>query len=729
VKSKTVVTTMLSLLLSVPLWGTPGPAENPRPRRSVGLALGGGGARGLSHLGVLRWLEEHHVPVDYIAGTSMGGLVAGLYASGRDSAEMIEFIDSIDWVDVLRGAPAYSELSFRRKEDQRAYPNEIELGFRKGFRLPARLNSGHKVGLLLDRIAFPYSNVESFDYLPTPFRCVATDLLSAEQIVFKSGSFSRALRATMSLPGIFEPVRDGNRLLVDGGLLNNLPVDVVKEMGADFIIAVDLGYPKAKPEDVESLLGVVSRSLDVMMQANVTSNAKLANIILRPDLTGYNSFSFDAGKKLIEQGYKEAEHHSQALVDLSLDELSWGQYASNRQSRRSNIHGHPEFVKIEGVVAADQAPTDKLLADDVAVPLNVERLDDDLTKITGWGRYEAAGYTRKEEGGREGLGVQVHSKSYGPPFIKPALEINGAQVDDIKFTLATRVTFYDVFQSDSEWRTDLNLGFRNLIATEFYRPLGETGFFVAPSARASRLSQNIYSNGDRIADYIVSEAGIGVDLGYTLGQTSEIRIGYDLGRQKGKVAIGDPRIPTFSGRVNSLTGRWQLERLDDPILPTRGVRLKMQGSWYLDTPGNLPQFPQVEIRTLFAKPLNPRLSALVSIQGGTTFQKMAPFTQKFILGGPLQLGALGFQELRGNHYFYSSVGLLRTLSEKPAALLGKISAIAYYEVGDAFDSKANPFNDVAGGLLGRTKLGVLFFGASVGESGRHKFFFSLGGLF
>src|SRR5262249_14016704 len=159
--------------------------------------------------------------------------------------------------------------------------------------------------------------------LPTPFRCVATDLLSAEQVVFKSGSLSRALRATMSLPGIFEPVRHGNRLLVDGGLLNNLPVDVVKEMGADFIIAVDLGYPKAKAEEVESLLGVVSRSIDVMMQANVTTNAKLANIILRPDLTGYNSFSFGASKKIIEQGYKEAEHHSQALADLSLDELSW----------------------------------------------------------------------------------------------------------------------------------------------------------------------------------------------------------------------------------------------------------------------------------------------------------------------------------------------------------------------------------------------------------------------
>src|SRR5262249_1172183 len=151
------------------------------------------------------------------------------------------------------------------------------------------------------------------------------------------------------------------------------------------------------------------------------------------------------------------------------------------------------------------------------------------------------------------------------------------------------------------------------------------------------------------------------DLGYALGQTSEIRFGYDLGQEKGHTEIGTPLIPSFSGRVNSLTGKWQIDRLDDPVIPTRGLRVRVQGWWYLDTPGANQQFPQVESRTLFAHPLTPRLSALVSVQGGTSFEKTAPFTQKFILGGPLQLGALGFQELLGNHYFYCSAGLLRTL--------------------------------------------------------------------
>ena len=728
-KTKTLATVMLWLVFPLSLRSAPDAVEVPRTHCRMGLALAGGGARGLSHVGVLKWFEEHRIPVDYVAGTSMGGLVGGLFATGSNSAEMIEFINHIDWVDVLRGAPAYSELSFRRKEDERAYPNQIELGFKKGIRLPEALSSGHKVGLLLDRVAFPYSNIRSFDDLPTPFRCVAADLLSAEQVIFSNGSLSRALRATMSIPGVFGPLSDQDQLLVDGGILNNLPTDVIKEMGADVVIAVDLGYPRPKSKEISSLVDVISRSLDVMIQANVSRNVKLADIVLRPDLKGYDTFSFDAAQDIIERGYREAQLQAEMLLPYALDELGWQEYLRYRGRRRLGFKAQPEFAETQGLAEHDKPSADKLLKKELGIPLNVERLNALLTRITGWGRYEGAGYTKQVKDGTEGLDVEVHSKSYGPPFLKPSIEINGAQIDDIKFTLASRLTFYDVLHSNAEWRTDLSLGFRNLAATELYRPLGQTGFFVAPRAYASRLNQNIYFNGDRVANYITTETGVGIDLGYALGQTSEIRFGYDLAQQKGHTAIGDPRIPSFSGRVNSLTGKWQMDRLDDPVIPTRGLRVRMQGWWYLDTPAANPRFPQVETRTLFAQPLSSHLSVLLSIQGGTSFEKTAPFTQKFILGGPFQLGALGFQELRGNHYFYSSVGLLYTLSEKPAAVLGKVSAIAYYEVGDAFDSKANPFNDVAAGILSRTKLGVFFFGGSVGESGHQKFYVSLGRFF
>jgi NTE family protein len=204
--------------------------DRPQGRPRIGVALEGGGALGLAHIGVLEWFEEHHIPVDYVAGTSMGGLVGGFYATGMSPTELKKLIAGVDWNAVLGDATPYEDLSYRRKEDQRAYPNAFILGLRNGLSLPAGLNSGHQIGLLIDRITLPYYKLESFHTLPTPFRCVATDIVSGKQVVFEQGSLAEALRSTMSIPGAFAPVVDKDRVLVDGGLVNNLPTDVVKQM-------------------------------------------------------------------------------------------------------------------------------------------------------------------------------------------------------------------------------------------------------------------------------------------------------------------------------------------------------------------------------------------------------------------------------------------------------------------------------------------------------------------
>src|SRR4051794_24448829 len=214
----------------------------PAPKRpKIGIALEGGGALGLGHIGVLEWLEKNHIPIDYIAGTSMGGLVGGLYASGKSTKEIRSLIREVNWNDVLRGQVPYRELAFRRKEDSRAYPNNIELGLKHGVSVPSGLNSGQQVKYILDRAALPYSNIKSFDDLPIPFRCVATEMNTGTAKVFQDGSLSDALRATMSLPALFTPAKTTEgKVYTDGGLLNNLPVDVVKSMGADIVIAVYL---------------------------------------------------------------------------------------------------------------------------------------------------------------------------------------------------------------------------------------------------------------------------------------------------------------------------------------------------------------------------------------------------------------------------------------------------------------------------------------------------------
>src|SRR3984885_14278580 len=229
VQSLLLICTLLSSCYSASQEGAK-PSTGGHPK--LGIVLEGGGALGLAHIGVLQWMEEHRIPVSYVAGTSMGGLVGGIYATGRSPAEVKEITNTINWDDVLRGQTPFRDLSFRRKEDAHQVPNGLEFGLRKGVQFPGGFNSGQEVTLILDRVALPYSQLKSFHDLPIPFACVATDLVSGKPHVFRSGPLSLALRSTMSLPGIFTPVRTGDHIYADGGLLNNIPIDVAKEMGA-----------------------------------------------------------------------------------------------------------------------------------------------------------------------------------------------------------------------------------------------------------------------------------------------------------------------------------------------------------------------------------------------------------------------------------------------------------------------------------------------------------------
>jgi NTE family protein len=228
-------------------------SQQPAPRPKIGVALQGGGAKGLAHIGVLQWFEDRHIPIDYIAGTSMGGLIGGLYATGHSPAEIQQIVEQTDWGAVMSGETPYESLSFRRKEDLTAFPNGLELGLRQGVQLPGGLNSGQAVRFIIDRYVLPYSSEDDFDKLPIPFRCVATDLISGKSIVLGHGSLSDALRATMSIPGVFSPVKSNNRIYADGGLLNNLPTDVARQMGADIVIGVHLTTGPVAPENVRSM--------------------------------------------------------------------------------------------------------------------------------------------------------------------------------------------------------------------------------------------------------------------------------------------------------------------------------------------------------------------------------------------------------------------------------------------------------------------------------------------
>jgi NTE family protein len=231
------------VLLTVSMSSLIAAAQNvpPAPKRlTIGVALEGGGALGLAHIGVLRWFEQHHIPIDYLSGNSMGALVGGMYATGKSPDELEQLIKGMDWPLVMSGETPYEDLSFRRKEDARAIQDQLVIGFKRGVTLPSGLSSGQQISLLIDRETLAYSSVKSFDDLPIPFRCVATELVSGKAHVFSSGPLGLAMRSSMSLPAIFAPVHDGDRLYVDGALVDNLPTDLVRNMGPDVVIAIHL---------------------------------------------------------------------------------------------------------------------------------------------------------------------------------------------------------------------------------------------------------------------------------------------------------------------------------------------------------------------------------------------------------------------------------------------------------------------------------------------------------
>lgn len=700
-------------------------------RPKIGLALSGGGARGFAHVGVLEWFEQHRIPVDYIAGTSMGGLVGAMYAIGKPPAELRQLVTELDWDVLLRGYPSFQQLAYRRKEDRLNIPGPITIGFKKGASVPAGINAGMEVGLVFDRYAMPYDLVDDFDQLPIPFRCVATDLVKGEPVVLKNGSLARALRATMSIPGLFTPVEIDGRMLADGAVMNNIPTDVVKEMGADIVIAVDIGTPLGDKDSINGLFGVLSQTSSVATIENVRRNIRLADLLISPDLEKYSLLDFSHANDIADLGYKGAEQKALLLDKFAISEPEWQQHLAARRAKVRTALPTPSFVKVEG---ADKRTTERItesLSEMNGQPVDQDEIEDKLRKVWGTGRLESLHYEWIREGGKDGILVRTVEKTYGPPFLEVGLAVNNSATDDTEVNLLGRLTFFDLGRNNAEWRTDFSLGSRIALLTEYFRPIGSSGFFVAPNASYDTNDRNIFSAGNKIAEYKLKTAKVGLDLGYILTDRSQVRLGYSIGHQKASRIVGDPFFPELSGTQSVTTFSWNYLGQNSPQYPTRGLFVRSAASYYFKSAGAASGFPQAEIRANYGYRLSDNDILTFAGSGGTTFGKDASPFQKFTLGGLFRLGGFGRGEFLGNHYALGEVGYLRRLTRLPSILGGSVFAGGWYDGGSAFDdrNKATYNMSGTGGLLVETRLGPIFIGGSWAEGGRGKFYFALGRLF
>jgi NTE family protein len=712
-------------------------AQTAAQRPKIGLVLQGGGALGLAHVGVITWLEEHHIPIDYVAGTSMGGLVGGVYATGHNAAEMRQIVKGINWDDVLSPLTPFNDLSIRRKEDARDYPNGLEFGLHKGLQFPSGLNSGQEVVLVLDKIALPYSEIKSFNDLPTPFACVATDLVSEKPKVFRSGSLSLALRSTMSLPGIFTPVRTKDAIYADGGLLNNIPVNVAKEMGADLTLAVHLSEAGMSPNANLSSFSVLGQSLSVMISANELQNMESADILVSVPLQKYGALDFNKADEIIKIGYEAATAKAKVLSTYSVDDATWEQYLADRQSRvRSNPV--PAFVAVEGVNENLSQRVEERMAGLVGKPINFDELDHDIMRLKGTGRYSVLNYQFVERNGKQGLLIKTEKSQVGPPVVLPLILIDGSSLKNVTFNLGARVTWFDIGGFRSEWRNDFILFSKYGATSEYYHPFTpETHWFIAPRGLANNEPFYLYSENNLVSIFRRTDLGGGIDVGYQFGNISELRVGYEGGWQRFAPEIGSRNeLITFAGGYGDTKIQYRLNTLDDPVIPRAGHNLLADFKWYNASPEAPKQFPVGEIASQNFFRLSKPSSVLLNGFAGTTFNYYDIGLPQFSLGGSQRLVSYGINELLMEKYFLFQLGYLRQLATLPPLLGSGVYFLGVYEAAQIYGpphtmiNKASGFpTDGAVGLVVNTIFGPVEAAYAYGDTGHHKFFLQIGRLF
>jgi len=705
-------------------------------RPTLGLVLEGGGALGLAHVGVIMWLEQHHIPVNYIAGTSMGGLVGGVYATGRNAEQVLAVVESINWNQVMSGQTPFDDLSFRRKQDAREYPSTLEFGLHKGLQFPSGFNSGQEVSLILDRIALPYSQLKSFDDLPIPFACVATDLVSNNEHVFRDGPLDLALRSTMSLPGIFTPVHSGDHIYVDGGLMNNIPVSVAKSMGAQYVLGIHLATAPLSPNATLSSFAVLDQSISAVIAANERRAMEQADMVITVPLDKYSTLDFKDSAAIIKAGYAAAAANADKLESLEVDDATWKRYLEEREARRRQAVT-PQFVEVAGVSPEVAHSIAEQFSGIVGQPIDTTKLDHDILGLVGTGPFSVVNYSMIEKDGEQGLQIQTQPKPYSPPIVRPLILINGASYNNVFFSIGGRITFLDFGGYRSELRNDVVFGSQYGLTSEYYHPFTPTSnFFIAPRAGYNSTQYPLFNGNDFYALYRNREALGGLDLGYAFGRTGELRLGYEGGYQSLRPEIGNTtELPTVSGVTSNFRLQYILDRTDNPVVPRSGESVRFFTKYFTQNPAAPHGFPlsELEVQNFFR--ISKPSSVFLNGYGGTSYGFNTGIPA-FQLGGITRFLAFGTNELLTDQYFLFQTGYIRTLKQLPPLLGSTIDFLGMFEIGKTYqlplpDAPKPPYlpGDVVGGLIVNTVFGPVEVGGAVGDYDHAKFFFQVGRIF
>src|SRR5450631_2149298 len=547
-------------------------ANSGRPR--VGLVLSGGGARGATHIGVLKMLEQLHVPIDVIAGTSMGAVVGGLYASGMSGEQIERAMASLDWQAAFRDRPPRTELDYRRKEEDRRFLVNLPVGLQgKRLVIPKGLVQGQMLTETLRLLTLPVARITDFDQLPTRFRAVATNLETGGKRVIGDGDLTTAMRASMSVPGLFAPVEYRGELLVDGGLADNLPIDVARAMGVDILIVVDAGFPLQPRKSLTSLPGITNQMLSILLRKDIERDlATLGpnDIVVSPQLGDFSSYDFPETMKIVSAGAAAAEAVQARLAALALPDEDFARY----QQARSQVRSAPpkiEFVRVEPDSNSYQRPIDDMFGPFVGHPVDPDALKAEVGALYGRGDLEMLDYRLVQDPlGGFGLDFSARRNSWGPNYLRFGISLQDDFKGQTSFNAAGRLDFTELNSLGAESVWDLQVGTAPLLATELFLPLSNvTRYFIAPHAQVEAHDVAQIVDNRQVGQFRVSSVDYGLDFGREFGNWAEVRVGALNSNGSSRLDLGIPA-PASNFNVTEYFARFGYDSLTSADFPRSG---------------------------------------------------------------------------------------------------------------------------------------------------------------
>lgn len=707
------------------------PGRAPR----IGLALSGGGARGLAHVGVLRVLEELRVPIHCVTGTSMGAIIGGTFAAGRNPAEIEKLALEADWNTIFRDKPPRKEIAVRRKIDDYKTLFAPEFGLKDGgLALPKGVIAGVSIESFFRLLTTPAFAVTDFDKLPVPFRAMATDIETGEAVVLKDGSLPQAMRASMSVPGAIAPVERDGRLLVDGGIANNLPIDEARSLCAEVIIAVNIGTPPLKRERLTSALSITGQMINFLGKQTVDEQVKSLgerDVLIAPDLGDISASDFDRAADAIRIG----EQATRALAgSLGRYSLPPEQYAALRRSQvaEAGSLGKVDEIRIEGVARTNPEVVRELVDSQPGEPLTEEKLGADLRRVYGTRDYETINYrVIGGDGGPRALLIEPKEKAWGPDYLRFGLGLASDFSGDSQYNVMAQYRKTWINHLGAEWVTEVQIGQDALLATEFIQPLSKTGtWFVAPSAFIGQRNRGLFVGDDRIADYLVSVTQGGIDFGATLGTWGELRTGPVWSRIYARVDTGSPLLPTIRETTAGMRIGLFVDQTDAAWFAREGYRITAHAYAALESFGSARSYQRLLGSVTGIKSWGPHtLAALAS--GGTDFGSDMPAYESFWLGGPLLLSGYRISQFTGREFWFGRLMYYNRTLPLPEILGSGVYVGGSAEMGrvaDRIGGLSAPGTLWSGSaFLGAdTFLGPLYLGFGLATSGNWSVYLLLG---